>query len=123
MDNPIPTPARCHHCGSPLECFEAHQFCPDCERYTLADPPRYRDDGVLYRPVCLLPYCELVPGSRYALPGCQAVRVKAPSSTPEWWDAYPGIARAVANRPVLLLERVEGDDEILDLVDDSEPPF
>jgi hypothetical protein len=79
---------------------------------------------VLYRPVCLLPYCELVPGSRYALPGCTAVRVKAPSSTPELWDAYPHVARAVANRPVLLLERVEGDDEILLLDDDPDDvPF
>jgi hypothetical protein len=115
---------HCPYCGGSLECFEGHTFCPDCERYTVADPPAYRDDGLLYRPVAVVPWSELTEGDRYALPGCRAVRVRAAVDTPTLWAEYPAAARALHNRRVVLLERVEGDDEILDLVDGDEPlPF
>jgi uncharacterized Zn finger protein (UPF0148 family) len=28
---------HCEHCGSPLECFEGEDYCPDCLRYEVEE--------------------------------------------------------------------------------------
>jgi hypothetical protein len=117
---------HCQHCGGPLERFEGHAYCPDCTAYRPADEPLYRDDtGALYRPAGRVPWCELVAGDRYAVPGETAVHVRtAAPTTPTLWAEYPAIGRGLHNRPVILLERVDDDpDRIIDLVYDEDLPF
>jgi hypothetical protein len=99
-------------------------YCPDCERYTTAPPPIYRDGaGVTYRAIGLVPWCELTEDDRYAVPGETAVHVRsAAPCTPALWSDYPAIARGLHNRPVLLLERDRPDDRVVDQFDE-EPPF
>jgi hypothetical protein len=102
---------RCDYCGQALETFEGHSYCVDCERYTVTSPAIYRDDGQLYRPVAMVPWSELTEGTRYALPGCHAVRVR--TARPD----TPG--HALAHRLVILLEPVPDDlDRIILLEDD-----
>jgi hypothetical protein len=115
-----PTP-RCESCGRALECFEGHYYCPDCERYATAPPPVYRDAaGVVYSPVALVPYSELVAGDRYAVPGETVVHVRAPSAAPG--RELSRVLAVLYHRPVLLLERDRPDDRVVDLVDE-EPSF
>jgi hypothetical protein len=68
----------------------------------------YRSDGVLYRPVAVMPWSELTEGSHYALPGDYAVRVRTPSGwSHTLWGGYPALSRALLHRSVLLLEPVD----------------
>jgi hypothetical protein len=112
---------RCESCGGALECFEGYHYCPDCERYSTAQPPAYADAaGVRYRPVGLVPYSELTPGTPFALPGGTRVYFRAPAGGPG--GELARLLGALHHRPVLLLEQDGLDDRLVDLVDD-EPPF
>jgi hypothetical protein len=105
-----------------LEVYQGHVYCPDCERYEPAPAPVYRDAiGVPYRPVGLVPYSELTPGVRYAVPGETVVHTRRPSGAPG--GELARLLGALYHRPVLLLERDGPDDRLVDLVDEQEPPF
>jgi hypothetical protein len=113
---------RCESCGGALEVFEGHAYCPDCTSYEPAQATVYRDAiGVPYRPVGLVPYSELTPGTPFALPGDTKVYFRAPAGAPG--GELVRLLGALYHRPVLLLERNGPDDRLVDLVDDQEPPF
>jgi hypothetical protein len=117
-----PLTQRCPHCGGALFVHEGEALCPDCTSYTLAEPPAHADAiGIRYRPLCLVPYSELTPGTPFALPGETRVYFRAPAGAPG--GELSRLLGALYHRPVLLLERDGPDDRAVDLVDDREPPF